>query len=85
MILPPPAGSPVKDVTEVCAAQVAFPGLFPPIAVALPMIYAAASPTMENKAIIFGLGMLVLALDWLAMRYSKAIVGAIGPTPLQLT
>lgn len=84
MIAPPPAGARVSDVTEVRATQVAFPGLFPPIAVALPIIFAAASPTMENKAVIFGLGMLILALDWLAMRYSKTIIGAIGSTPLNL-
>ena len=28
--------------------------------------------------------MLVLALNWLAMRHAKWILGKIGPTPLQL-
>jgi small neutral amino acid transporter SnatA (MarC family) len=37
-----------------------------------------------NKVIIFGMGMLVLAINWLTMRYSKSIMAAIGPTPLQL-
>jgi multiple antibiotic resistance protein len=81
-----PASSPpdCRNVGEVRAAQVAFPGLFPPIAVALPIIFAAAAPSLMNKVIIFGMGMLVLAINWLTMRYSKSIMAAIGPTPLQL-
>jgi multiple antibiotic resistance protein len=84
MIMPPHAASPLPEVTGIRAAQVAFPGLFPPIAVALPIIFAAAAPTLSNKAIILGLGLLILAMNWLAMRYSKTIIAAIGPTTLQL-
>jgi len=76
----PQAGS----AANMRAADVAFPGLFPPIAVALPIIFAAAAPGLTNKAIIFGLGMLVLALNWLAMRHAFSILKAIGPTSLQL-
>lgn len=36
------------------------------------------------RAIISGLGMGVLAINWLAMRHAKSIIEAIGPTPLQL-
>jgi multiple antibiotic resistance protein len=84
MLSPPaPAAAPI-DATRVPAASVAFPGLFPPIAVALPVIFAAAAPGLANKAGILGLGLAVLALDWLVMRHAKAIIAAIGPTPLQL-
>ena len=84
MIAPPHEASPLSDVTGLRATQVAFPGLFPPIAVVLPIIFAAAAPTLANKVIILGLGLLILAVNWLAMRYSKAIMSAIGPSPLQL-
>lgn len=84
MLAPPAAAPPIQDVTGVPAAAVAFPGLFPPIAVALPVIFAAAAPGWINELTILGLGFLVLALDWLAMRHAKAIMAAIGPTPLQL-
>ena len=69
---------------QIRAADLAFPGLFPPIAVALPIIFSAAAPGLDNKAIIFGLGMGVLVINWLAMRHSKSMIEAIGPTPLQL-
>lgn len=84
IVTPAAPAAPVIDVAAVRAAQVVFPGLFPPIAVALPIIFAAAAPGLLNKAIILGLGGLVLALNWLAMRHSKSIIAAIGPTPLQL-
>lgn len=84
MLAPTPSTSTSANVADMRAAQVAFPGLFPPIAVALPIIFAASAPTMANKAIIFGLGILILAINLLAMRYAKTIMGLIGPTPLQL-
>jgi multiple antibiotic resistance protein len=84
MITSGPTATSVINVAEVRAAQVAFPGLFPPIAVTLPIIFTAAAPGLANKAIILALGLLILALNWLAMRYSKTIIKAIGPTPLQL-
>ncbi|MCU0953444.1 MAG: hypothetical protein MUC37_02265 [Hyphomicrobium sp.] len=74
----------VLNAEKIRAADLAFPGLFPPIAVALPIIFSAAVPGTGNKLLIFGLGMVVLAINWLAMRYAKTIIGAIGPTPLQL-
>jgi multiple antibiotic resistance protein len=74
----------VLNAEKIRAADLAFPGLFPPIAVALPIIFSAAVSGTGNKLLIFGLGMVVLAINWLAMRYAKTIIGAIGPTPLQL-
>jgi small neutral amino acid transporter SnatA (MarC family) len=84
MLAAGPSTSQGVPVAEARAAAVAFPGLLPPIAVALPIIFAAAAPSLANKAIIFGLGMLVLALNWLAMRHAKSILKIIGPTSLQL-
>ena len=84
MIMPASSAPRPSDVAELSAAQVAFPGLFPPIAVALPIIFAASAPRLANKAVILAPGLIVLAINWLAMRHAKAILGAIGPTPLQL-
>lgn len=84
MIVTPPWASHGLDATQIRAAQVAFPGLFPPIAVSIPIIFAAAQPGFSDKLVICGLGAIVLALNWLAMRHSKSILHALGPTPLQL-
>ncbi|MFO1148096.1 MAG: MarC family protein [Alsobacter sp.] len=84
MIVPPPATKPQADVALVPAARVAFPDIFPPVAVSIPIIFAAAAPGLGNKLAILGLGLAVVALNWIAMRHAKAILGAIGPTPLQL-
>lgn len=75
---------PIVDLREVRATQVVFPGLFPPIAIALAIIFAAAAPDLFNKLIILGLGAIILALNWLALRYSKAVVAKVGRTPFDL-
>jgi len=78
------ADRPGTDISEMPAAQVVFPGLFPPIAIALPIIFAAATPDLVGKMIILGLGAIILALNWLALRYAKATVARIGHTPFDL-
>jgi multiple antibiotic resistance protein len=84
MVAPQPPSQPQTDPTAVPASRLAFPGLFPPVAVAIPVIFAAAVPGMGNKAGILGLGLAILVLSWLAMRHAKSIQRAVGPTPLQL-
>lgn len=71
-------------IAGIRATQVVFPGLFPPIAIALPIIFAAAAPGISNKMVILGLGMIILAMNLWALRYSKTIVAKIGRTPLEL-
>ena len=78
----PPAA--VINAEKVPAASIAFPGLFPPIAVAVPLIFAAPFPGWDTKLGILGLGFGVIFVNWLLMRHSKAIPRAIGPVPLQL-
>jgi multiple antibiotic resistance protein len=84
MVAPPTPAQPRPDAAAVLASRLAFPALFPPVAVAIPIIFAAAAPGAANKAGILGLGLAILILDWLAMRHAKAIQRAIGPTPLEL-
>lgn len=84
MLSPVQSARQEKDVTSIRPADVAFPGIFPPIAVSIPIIFAAAAPTFDNKVTIIACGIVVLAIDWLAMIHAKSILKSIGPTPLQL-
>jgi len=83
LLAPPSPGGPM-DAATVHAANVAFPGLFPPIAVVVALIFAVAFPGVEVHAAIIGMGLGLIFLNWLLMRRSKAILRAIGPVPLQL-
>jgi multiple antibiotic resistance protein len=84
MLSPADSPSQVLPAAKARAADVAFPNLLPPLAVALPVIFAAAVPGAANKAVIFFFGMLIFAIDWLAMRHAKWILAKIGPGTLQL-
>ncbi len=72
------------DPLKVSPATIAFPGLFPPIAVTIPLIFAVPFPGYDTKIVIIAMGLGLIALNWLLMRKSKAIMRAIGPVPLQL-
>ena len=72
------------DPAQVEAAAIAFPGLFPPIAVVVPLIFAVAFPGLETKLGIIAMGLGLIIVNWLLMRRSKTILRAIGPVPLQL-
>ncbi len=79
----PVAGQPL-DPAKTPAATIAFPGLFPPIAVTIPLIFAVPFPGYDTKIGIIVMGLALIALNWLLMRRSKTIMRAIGPVPLQL-
>jgi len=81
---PSHAEKPRLLIADARAAEVVFPGLFPPIAIALLIIFAAAAPGLTSKVIILGLGVVILALNWVAMRYSKSIFATIGLAPFQI-
>lgn len=83
-LIAPAAPAPAIDPEKVPAAAIAFPGLFPPVAVAVPLIFAAPFPGWGTKIGILGLGLGLIFLNWLLMRHSKAILRVIGPVPLQL-
>ncbi len=83
-LLAPPATGRQIDPTQVEAAAVAFPGLFPPIAVVVPLIFAVAFPGLAVKLGILAMGLGLVALNWLLMLRAKAILRAVGPVPLQL-
>jgi small neutral amino acid transporter SnatA (MarC family) len=77
-----PGRSPDPQATP--AAAVAFPGLFPPIAVSVPLIYSVPFPGWETKLGILAIGGGLIVVNLLFMLRSKAILRAVGPVPLQL-
>jgi small neutral amino acid transporter SnatA (MarC family) len=83
-LLVPAVPGPPLDPARTPAAVVAFPGLFPPIAVSVPLIFATPFPGWETKLGILALGLGLIVVNWLLMLRAKAILGAIGPVPLQL-
>ena len=83
-LLSPPAAGRRVNPAQVEAAAIAFPGLFPPIAVVVPLIFAVAFPGLAVKLGILAMGLGIVALNWLLMLRAKAILRAIGPVPLQL-
>lgn len=84
-LLNPAAPTAKRDALTTTAASVAFPGLFPPTAVTIPVIFSVPFPGMENMLGLLAVGLALIGLNWLFMRKSKAILGAIGPVPLQLS
>lgn len=83
-LLAPPAPARQIDPSQVETAAIAFPGLFPPIAVVVPLIFAVAFAGIETKLGILAMGLGLIVVNWLLMLRSKAILRAIGPVPLQL-
>jgi small neutral amino acid transporter SnatA (MarC family) len=84
-LLLPAAGPPSPiDPERTAAAAIAFPGLFPPIAVSVPLIFATPFPGWETKTVILVMGAALITANWLLMLRSKAILRTIGPVPLQL-
>ena len=83
-LLVPPATGRRVDPAQVEAAAIAFPGLFPPIAVVVPLIFAVAFPGLTVKLGILAMGLGIVALNWLLMLRAKAIIRVVGPVPLQL-
>jgi small neutral amino acid transporter SnatA (MarC family) len=83
-LLAPPTAARQIDPSQVEPAAIAFPGLFPPIAVVVPLIFAVAFPGLETKLGILAMGLGLIVVNWLLMLRSKAILRAIGPVPLQL-
>lgn len=84
LLWPSPVGSTSVNPATMPAAAVAFPGLFPPIAVAVPLIFSVPFPGVETKIGILAMGIGLIAVNLLLMLRSKAILGIIGPVPLQL-
>lgn len=84
-LLSPATGpGPSPDPVTMSPAAVAFPGLFPPIAVSVPLIFSVPFPGWQTKLGILAIGGALIAINLFFMLRSKAILRAIGPVPLQL-
>lgn len=83
-LLNPAAPSTGLDAMSTPAAAIAFPGLFPPVAVTIPLIFSVPFPGAHTLFGLLFLGLALIGLNWLLMRKSKAILKAVGPVPLQL-
>lgn len=84
LLLPNPAGTSAANPETMSAAAVAFPGLFPPVAVVVPLIFSVPFPGIEIKIGMLAMGGVLIAVNLLFMLRAKAILGVIGPVPLQL-
>ena len=77
--MPPPI-----DPLTTRATQIVFPGLFPPIAVTIPIIFAAALPDMRTRLQIIAVGLVLILINWILMLFAKKIIRAIGTVPLEI-
>lgn len=84
LLFPNPVATGATNPETMSAAAVAFPGLFPPIAVAVPLIFSVPYPEIETKLGVLAMGGGLIAVNLVLMLWSKTILGAIGPVPLQL-
>lgn len=83
-LMSPPASPRRIDPAGIDAASIAFPGLFPPIAVVVPLIFVDAFPGIGVKLGALAMGLALVGVNWLLMLRAKAILRAVGPVPLQL-
>ena len=84
LLSPTAPRTPPKDPLTTRATTTVFPGLFPPIAVTVPIIFAAAFPDLRTRLAIIGVGLAVILLNWLLTLRAKAIIRAIGSVPLEI-
>jgi small neutral amino acid transporter SnatA (MarC family) len=73
LFAPPAAPAAPLDPQAASPAAIAFPGLFPPIAVSVPLIFSTPFPGWETKIGIIALGAALIAINLLLMLRSKAI------------
>jgi len=84
LLVPAPQSTSQIDPLKLRPTTLVFPGLFPPIAVTIPIIFAAAVPNLRAQLEIIAVGLGVVLLNWLLMLRAKRIMRAIGPSPLEI-
>jgi multiple antibiotic resistance protein len=80
---PPPEGDNLP-LSKLALAPLAFPNILPPFAVGILVLFASFFPDFENQLKMVGLAFGLLAADYLAMRYARQILNAIGIHTLQV-
>jgi len=84
LLVPAPPAPSMIDPSKLRPTALVFPGLFPPIAVTIPIIFAAAVPDSRAQLEIIAVGLGVIILNWLLMLRSKRIMRAMGSGPLDI-
>lgn len=72
------------DPLKLRPTTIVFPGLFPPIAVTIPIIFAAAYPDQRAQLQIIAIGLGIILVNWLLMRRAKAVLRVIGSGPFEI-
>ncbi len=84
LLMPAAPAMPPKDPLKTRATTIVFPGLFPPIAVSIPIIFAAAFADLRTHLLIIALGLTIILLNWVLMLRAKTIIRKIGTVPLEI-
>lgn len=84
LLVPAVQSSSSLDPLKLRATTLVFPGLFPPIAVTIPIIFAAAVPNLRAQLEIIAVGLGIILLNWLLTLRAKRIMRAIGSSPLDI-
>ncbi len=84
LLIPAAATTGTQDPATLRPSTIVFPGLFPPVAVTIPIIFAASFPQLHTHLQIIAIGLSIVLLNWLAMLRSKAILRMIGRVPLEI-
>jgi multiple antibiotic resistance protein len=85
----PVANQPTQDgsassVMRLAISPLAFPIILPPFAVGVLILFGAYFPDFYSKLMMLGLSLGLIAVDWIAMKYSQQIMEKIGASTLQV-
>lgn len=70
--------------SRMAISPLAFPTILPPFAVGVLILFGAYFPGMESQLKMIGLSYALLVADFIAMRYARQILAAVGVNTLQL-
>jgi len=81
---PTPAAPPPEDPKGIALSPIAFPTIITPYGVVALLVFAAVASTTQTFLFgIFGIFLLMMLLDYLAMIFAKQILAFIRPQVLQ--
>jgi multiple antibiotic resistance protein len=74
----------VTGPMRLALSPLAFPIILPPFAVGVLILFGAYFPDFYSKLMMLGLSLGLIAVDWIAMKYSQQIIEKIGASTLQV-
>ena len=81
---PPPSGPLPSPTIAIALSPLAFPLIVTPPAIGVLIIFTAYFRETSHQFAILGIGLAVVALDYLAMRVAKPVMRWMGPVPLRI-